>query len=540
MIKNSAVMYYLESLISEEYKNSACGDEKIFLIKDDNNSLEAILAKKIAIIKKIRELACRDDSSATKLVIGAKFFSPFVDEGVNLSKVYVEVLRSQQGYSKNSCSKDDEKADIAIAIADKMILAALLEVAIFKDKYTYSVAQEVLNQHLYDVSGYDSKLEFVIPPKPGPLDGNVRKFTTYSNFARLTLNRLRRLLFQFAKLLEAWKEYVNGLQLVETYGTYNFFRFVNWIFFIPRLSINIKDAFVSIFYFNQLEKELGWYRRLRAQISNTWAQLANDVAWISNGIFACFFLAGMVPAVGVSLMLLAQVYDFILICIRNYVEVSRLRRLESQIQSLPDAVQDKQVFLLNIQNRMQFEKKVLFYFMSNFVILLICVTFMMPFFVSVSPVIPVVFGIISVLTGIYHARNTYFFEEIERPKLYGGILLPTDDYGVVTIKNNNHKEDKWSLGHYYKGFVLYDDHSTLYFYNKDASGKITKNKVDIDINEYKNLVSDSQSIESLPKTKFDAICDLIKNNKLLPTANNDNNSQKTDTINRSGSALIFA
>lgn len=466
MTFNSLVMQYLDSL-------APSSQDKKFNIFHEKEHGEDLLSKKIAVLKRIQEISTQEDTTEA-----VSFFLPFLDHGWDLSRIYSAMLYEQKKILLERQSSSYDKQIHAQKIADMMILTALLQVVIFKDKHIHYKALKTLDQLLYDVADFDSKLEFKeVIAAPSELAGKIRENTRYYNLLlRLSSLRLYRVLNQLTKVLQDCKDYLNGLQAFKDNGGGVFFSYFSWVYFVPRILLNIYTLLSSIFDVSGLtglEKAYGSWTRFKLQFQDLWQQLDNDLMWCTSGLMNCFILVGVIPMLGVYIMIAAQTHDFIVNCIINYIETRRLNNMMARFGRVGD-LQDNPGLLDGLNKRAAFDKQFLFYTVANFAILLVCVAFMMPTFGSISPFIPLIAGIIAFLTTFFHFYNGEYFKK-ERKKIFGGSLIPDNAVGVLKIdyilKNENEVSDL-PLGKYSSGLVMAEvDKVGFYLYKVDKGKK---------------------------------------------------------------------
>jgi hypothetical protein len=486
MTSNLSVMHYLDSLVSDEYlnapQNAASNKEngRFFLVNTKDADQTGILSQKIRIIKRIQKLSTDDD-----VELGVKFFAPFVDVGWNITKTYTTMLGEQEEALKNKTQSPKEIEENIQKIADLMIQAALLQVAISRDKHIYFKAQKKLEQLLYDISGYDSDLNFKEDiPSPGYGSQQFRENVQFWNVRlRLILIRVNRFIKQLASVIKNTSLYVNGVKAFQEGGGAFFFSHLTWIYFLPRLIVNISTVIKSIFAvgdISALERGFGWRRRLYVLLVAIWFELSNDFRWFMGGITNAFILAGSIPIIGVYIMAAVQIYDFVIICTRNYIETCRFNEMKEKFVGLSNSSQqidDISDFLMRLDRRISFEKDFLFYLIANFAIIMTCIVFMVPVFGSISPIIPMVAGIVAILTTVFHYRNLKHFAGL-RKKLYGAeTLIPQGSMASLTVDQEVADEsdiDNLSFGMFSKGIVRVVNHDkNLLLYVDKELKKIT-------------------------------------------------------------------
>ncbi len=501
MAKDSILMHYLDSLVSADAKEklggSVVGGRFFVVNQEENDTLDIILQKKIAVIKKTRDLQVGDAK------IAASFLLPFVDNYLNLRRAQIVALQSYKAKIAKGLQEPDP--NVLLEIADKMILTALLQAAVYRDSYGYLEQLRTLEQLLYDLSSDWSAKEKPIIAKPinsglSLYDKNIPKpnefIASYSeNFhvpatnVRFVFARTWRLLVaQFTRAFAYLTDVIKWIRILQDNHVGDFFAYLAWVFFIPRILINlctlIFSAIGTLSIFGgkklpEIEKEYGWLVRLKIRIKELFFEIANDWMWFVSGLINCFSLAGNLPIIGVYIMVAAQAYDFCMIMIRNYLDSKRLNKFKNDLQKIKDDndLDDNGSFIANFSNRIEIDKKALLYAIFNFAVLLICIALMTQAFGTISPFIPLVASFITIIVAPLR-HYSIGLARSEANKL-NPPLIAKDSYGALVIENESELRKPNLLGRYSKGVICIkkgeNEIAALYEYNRGVKQQLENN-----------------------------------------------------------------
>ena len=256
----------------------------------------------------------------------------------------------------------------------------------------------------------------------------TQDFHTFYNHFRLGFTRLRREL----AFLEPHLQNTTYSHLFKAADPYMraVLSYVNWLFFIPRLSLNFSLLTyhgLGLGQIEPLERNLDWSVRLQAHWKRCWVEVIPDLYWIAVGLKVCFWLpGGVLTPVGIALSLTVQALDLLTSILRAGIELHRLYKMAYNLDQLncPRKIQDE------MEKRFWFEAFALGYMVFHFSILMISLCLTLPSMAAVSTMWPVIGGFNATLMTVvtYHMQN-YFNQrrqaEFEpRPKP-GGNNLPT-------------------------------------------------------------------------------------------------------------------
>ncbi|MDP3706078.1 MAG: hypothetical protein Q8R24_09235 [Legionellaceae bacterium] len=288
----------------------------------------------------------------------------------------------------------------------------------------------------------------------------IRDWVLENNWIRLLLLRLRRDCFMLLPFLQDHPEYQQGLRAVESGGTFFFFSNLAWIFFLPRLLTNIGLIYKHVFdasSMTDIELELGWKVRAHAQFVRRWQELANDMAWFSNGITTCFFLAGKTPVIGMYLGVAMQGYDLVVASVRFYIEIKRYNEIKKDYLAahMEKESQEMREFLQELEERMAFDRMALGWNVFNFSVLLLCVCLTT---VTGSPLIPLIAATLAVVMTLIHYAATRWFESKRLELNYGNQVIPnTARCSIMTNQIPAEKASDIPLGIFSAGYIRVHD-----------------------------------------------------------------------------------
>lgn len=213
------------------------------------------------------------------------------------------------------------------------------------------------------------------------VEQNIRNWTIYLNWPRYFVFRSRRFLLAMDALLANDNTFREILHTIEQF-TAPASRYVAWLFYIPRLFINIvnlsKHTF-SGFWMSQEEKNLGIRQRFLTQMTSRWFEIANDMVWFIGGILTCFVFVGALSPVGIYFALILQIYDVLLPSSRLFVENQRFGKL----QRLFIGCRDEDKYIQEILNkRIQINQERMILNLIQNISLLVAVIMLLPLFLN--------------------------------------------------------------------------------------------------------------------------------------------------------------
>ncbi|MBP6918082.1 MAG: hypothetical protein KBB94_04130 [Legionellaceae bacterium] len=261
----------------------------------------------------------------------------------------------------------------------------------------------------------------------------TQDFHTFYTHVRLGLTRLRRELAFLEPHLQN-KTYSHLFKAADPYMR-AVLSYVNWLFFIPRLSLNFSLLTyhgLGLGQLEPLERKLDWSVRLQAHWKRCWVEVIPDLYWIAVGLKVCFWLpGGVLTPLGIALSVTVQALDLLTSILRAGIELHRLYEMAYNLDQLhcPRKIQDE------MEKRFWFEAFALAYMVFHFSILMVSLCLTLPSMAAVSTMWPVIGGFNATLMTVitYHMQN-YFIQrrqaEFEpRPKplpsVSGDQVLPT-------------------------------------------------------------------------------------------------------------------
>ena len=482
-------------------------DENLDILSHER--INDILTEKIQLIIRIRELQYSEDVETVAI-----FLAPIVDNFKKLEKAYTVSLQEYKANITAGRQKYDGK--VLLEIADKMIAASLFEVAIFRKRRFFRGQLKDLEQALFDVSssvnfedGFDSRLKGLDlfakrenDVLPNTYFASLSEWHNKLNPARFfVLRSWRWYKQQLAAFLVNCKDFIDNYK--DTIAKYlgPFFAYLSWVFFIPRMLKNICTMIYSFvggsvllahLQFPPLEIQYGWYRRFKLRVKAIGAEIANDLMWIVTGVINCFALAGSLPIIAIYIMVAAQAYDLFVMMARNFGDRTTWNALESDVVQLHQEknLSDSNHFLDNLKARIEFDKRVLLFALFNFALLLMCITLMTPVFGSISPLIPLIASIVTIIIAPCRGYYLSHFKG-ETSRRFDAPLIDGTNRGVVAISSDvfvdgkdftnltdlsDYCDEHKLFGIYNEGLLLVNDAdaetdaegSFLYKYNKGS------------------------------------------------------------------------
>lgn len=237
----------------------------------------------------------------------------------------------------------------------------------------------------------------------------TQQFHLFCNHLRLGGTRFRRLLAFLDPYLNN-KTYSYLFQAADPHMRH-VLAYVNWIFFIPRLTLNFSLLAyhgTGLGNLETLEGNLDVAVRLRAHWTRFWFEVIPDVYWFLLGLKVCFWLpGGALTPLGIALSLTIQVLDLSTSILRAVVELYRLYKMSSDLKSLncPKTIQD------NADKRFWFEAQALGYMVCHFSVLMISLCLTLPSMAAVSTMWPVIGGVNAVLLTVVTYRMQNYFNK---------------------------------------------------------------------------------------------------------------------------------
>lgn len=234
-----------------------------------------------------------------------------------------------------------------------------------------------------------------------------REWTTENiNPWRLHFLRDRRLLLLLIPIIGSFGHYQNILLWLDFFIA-PVLVYLNLVFFMPRLIYNLTILFSNTFDHSNMEcksKHLDTGTRFMAQWNRLWPQIVNDIGWSMSGALMCFVFVGGLQPMAIYLSIAMQLFDVAVVGIRVLLDLNRFDRLLKQYEELDvhDAsnLQVKylnKLYKIQMQKTMQRDRALLYLALINASVLFFAVCLSLPFFVAISPFIPVVGAVMAVI-----------------------------------------------------------------------------------------------------------------------------------------------
>lgn len=255
------------------------------------------------------------------------------------------------------------------------------------------------------------------------------KLTICSNFGRLVINRLLRLLRAIALFTNELSFYSCSIKQIDQYAI-PIFTHAAWIIFIPRIAVNLtmmlKHA-TRYYWMSADEKQLNGLTHLRIQWNMRWPDISNDLPWLIANLTSAFVLTGSLAPYAIILSISMQFYEIALALAQWYFETKHLREQLEIYQGLPDS-NDKERSIEELEQRLDYDDKRLWIPVWNTSALLVAIILTAPALAATSPFLPLFGGCIAVTTTFAsrHKREQLKLSETNRTKnLFSFFQQPT-------------------------------------------------------------------------------------------------------------------
>lgn len=235
----------------------------------------------------------------------------------------------------------------------------------------------------------------------------TQRFHTQNNHWRLGGTRLRRE-FIFLNNYVQNSTFSAAINAVDPYVRRGL-SYVNWMFFIPRLTLNFSLLYHHLFNekeLNPLEQAFTRGTRFRAHWTRFWFELIMDSYWILNGLTICFVLnGGVLSGPGLYLTLTVQTLDLLCSIIRAGIELYRLYCTKCDLLDLDPDLDIKN----DMEKRFQFEAYALGYSVFHFSVLMLSLCLTLPGMAAVSMMWPIVAGVGAVLMAgaVFYTQDNF-------------------------------------------------------------------------------------------------------------------------------------
>ena len=287
----------------------------------------------------------------------------------------------------------------------------------------------------------------------------IQRFHTQYNHWRLGGTRLRRE-FIFLNNYFQNSTFSAAINAVDPYVRRGL-SYVNWMFFIPRLTLNFSLLYHHLFNekeLNPLERSFTYGTRFRAHWTRFWFEFIMDSYWILNGLTICFVLnGGVLSGPGLYLTLTVQTLDLLCSIIRAGIELHRLYCTKCDLLVLDPNLDIKN----DMEKRFQFEAYALGYSVFHFSVLMLGLCLTLPGMAAVSMMWPIVASVCAVLM----AGAVYYTEDNSNRLLTLGICLAITSMLTVSALwpvVGGAYAVMMTIATYYKNGYLNKDRENLY------------------------------------------------------------------------------
>ena len=233
----------------------------------------------------------------------------------------------------------------------------------------------------------------------------IRRLVDRTTQPRLLLVRIRRTILAAIELneLAVCRPWVSAVERV----TNPFFLNLSWLFFIPRLTLNMMFLCKHVLphpWMSNEERALSWTRRLQTYLSmhRHSFELANDLGWFLCGVLSCFLCTGAWLPVRVYLAIAMQVGEFVISYLRSRTEISLLRTLEEEYNTglSNGSLIEEPDYRAALRSRMEHESRVYTLELTRNALLTISSLTILPVFLAISHFIPIFGAVLAVATSI--------------------------------------------------------------------------------------------------------------------------------------------
>ena len=222
---------------------------------------------------------------------------------------------------------------------------------------------------------------------------------------RLLLVRIRRTILATI-VLEQFAMCRPGVRAIE-YFTNPFFSHVAWVFFIPRLSMNLiflGKHLIPHPWMSAQERALPWTTRLQTYMDmhRHSFELVNDIGWFLCGVLSCFLCTGAWLPIRAYLAIGMQLGEFVISYLRCSIEINRLKILEKEYHAgcANGTLTFDEKYFEALKNRIEHEYRTYHLEMTRNILLNLSIVTILPLFVAINPLIPIAGALLAVTTSI--------------------------------------------------------------------------------------------------------------------------------------------
>jgi hypothetical protein len=182
------------------------------------------------------------------------------------------------------------------------------------------------------------KRESITPKIDNGIAARVKRYHILANNPRLLTIRGWRLLYTFFVTLNMITNYLFEfiIQVLKPLNKFLsvFFAYLSWMFFLPRIITNLlllgKHIIPCKLWMSTEEMAVPLWQRAKTTFMRRWFELCNDIPWCLNSMLACFILVGNFASVSIQLTWILFLYDILLISIRAYLEINKIKDLKNK------------------------------------------------------------------------------------------------------------------------------------------------------------------------------------------------------------------
>ncbi|WED42708.1 hypothetical protein [Legionella cardiaca] len=293
------------------------------------------------------------------------------------SKLANDLLQKNSGANSSLCD-DELNEQVASALAMSELLTYIYrhylsvprEVARLKEEQAiFRTWLQSRNYYQFEASNVVAQQDTKTMSSPGFFTQQVRDRTAWLNWPRLFTVRGRRVLTTLIQIPRIQKEeYFCRFILFADQFANPALTYFSWIFYVPRLAVNMVLLFKHLIpgpWLEAKEKDLSWLTRLQGQLLRRWFELGNDVIWLTGGLLNCFVLTGALAPIGMYLTISFFLFDALWAGLRAFIELGRLNKLEKQYALMeqefrlnsPEKLKEIKEYQQHLQQRMSFERQ---------------------------------------------------------------------------------------------------------------------------------------------------------------------------------------
>lgn len=347
---------------------------------------------------------------------------PFLMAQYRVQAAYLIQLSNQVNKNDPKLIQEIEKA-LKMTVLLKKIYHALEEP---DDVMRAEIDIRILNTILHKIQKPHAESLCDIPHLNVGFGHRLRSVHTNTNLSRLTAIRIRRFILacMAQRFFTSWRPTVAQVELF----TAPFFLYLGWMFFLPRLLLNLTTLAQKSFFAHK--SKLPWSLRLEANLNlhRRLYELWTDSVWFTGGILLCFVLYGPLAVWRPLAILGVQTSDAVMMMTRSIVELRRLFILKKEyLHNIQNRVAPHNPgYLKALEERISFEKKVSYLAITNNVLMLTALLTLLPAIATLNPLLPVLGAILGLLTTLrFYTYNTA--NETQQPRTNLNLLLKKYD-----------------------------------------------------------------------------------------------------------------